>query len=78
MGQRYMSIKLLVIVGAFIAFACGYAMRDFISRRRRAAARRRFLERQRQLEARRLDSLRSVTTLDWLDLPHSSDASDKR
>ena len=37
---------LLLILGLVVGFACGYGIRELISRRRRAAAREKFLRKQ--------------------------------
>jgi hypothetical protein len=42
------AIVLLLTLGLVVGFACGYGVRELISRRRRAAAREKFLRRQEQ------------------------------
>jgi hypothetical protein len=44
-GRKW-RIVVEIVAALFVAFACGYAVRDLISRRRRAAEKRRYLERQ--------------------------------
>ena len=39
-----LSALLLLLIIVFVSFACGYGVREFIARRRRAAARKKFYD----------------------------------
>jgi membrane protein DedA with SNARE-associated domain len=57
------AIVLLLILGLVVGFACGYGVRELISRRRHAAARERFLRRQEQKRAqKRYDDIGNMET----------------
>jgi hypothetical protein len=43
----------LLILGLVVGFACGYGIRELISRRRRAAAREKFFRRQEQIRGQK-------------------------
>ena len=48
---------ILALLPYVIAFAAGYGIREFISRRRRAAARKEYLQKQEEEEAKRYNQL---------------------
>ena len=56
-GAQTVPDLILTLLPYAIAFAAGYGIREFISRRRRAAARKEYLQKQEEEEAKRYNQL---------------------